>query len=147
MQSITLYFFKYLYTNCSHMGCDSGWASDHLTSVNTLAQPRESILLLGIPSHPNSTYSLTVNTRTCMHERRLTSPAIRRHEDWMAMDFLRWLVAGKMPVLFIKTSFELNNTSTNAKYVLQRSYRLLIHAIYLLIAILYTPMPTQWPNN
>lgn len=87
MQQLTLYFFKYLYTNCSHLGCDSGWASEHLSSVNTLAQPRESILLLGIPSHPNSTYSLTVNTRTCIHERRLTSPAIHRHEDRMAMDF------------------------------------------------------------
>lgn len=119
------------------MGCDSGWASEHLSNVNTLAQPRESILLLGIPSHPNSTYSLTVNTRTCIHERRLTSPAIRRHEDWMAMDFSPLVGAGKMPILFFRTSFELNNASTNAKYV-RSSYRLLIHAICLLIAVLYT---------
>ncbi|PKK53033.1 hypothetical protein CI102_1675 [Trichoderma harzianum] len=60
---------------------------------------------------------------------------------------LRWLVAGRMPLFFIMTSIELNYGSTNAEDVLQRSYRLLIHTIYLLIAILYTPMPTQWPNN
>ncbi|KAF3066859.1 hypothetical protein CFAM422_008837 [Trichoderma lentiforme] len=45
------------------------------------------------------------------------------------------------------TSIELNYASTNAEDVLQRSYRLLIHTIYLLIAILYTPMPIQWPNS